>query len=106
MPKNKKKIYFPTLWCFIPKLDHNAGKGGGWYKERGKCNIKSRIEFPDPMFIILDTPHGPNAKFFLKKYWKMRVKSRENLFFTQFHFDSKTKSQFRSPCNKSERNLY
>ena len=26
----------------------NAGKGGEWYKERGKCIIKSRIEFPDP----------------------------------------------------------
>ena len=28
--------------------------------------IESRIEFPDPMLMTFDTPHGPNAKF-LKK---------------------------------------
>ena len=44
----------------------NAGKGGEWYKERGKWIIESRIEFPDPILMTLDTPHGPIAKF-LKK---------------------------------------
>ena len=39
---------------------------GKWYKERGKCIIKSGIEFPDPMLMTLDTPHGPNTKFFKK----------------------------------------
>ena len=34
----------------------NAGKGGKWYKERGKWIIESRIEFPDPMFMILRPP--------------------------------------------------
>ena len=44
----------------------NAGTGGEWYKEMGKWIIESRIEFPDPMLMTLDTPHGPNAMF-LKK---------------------------------------
>ena len=44
-------------------------KAGKWYKERKKCIIKSRIEFPDPMLMTLDTPHGPNTKF-LKKCLK------------------------------------
>ena len=77
----KGKNYFPTFCCLIQKLDHNSGLhaknqreisirrllwplgGGKWYKERGKCIIESRIEFPDPMFMTLDTPHRPNAKF-------------------------------------------
>ena len=41
-------------------------RGRKWNKERGKWIIESRIEFPDPMLMTLDTPHGPNAKF-LKK---------------------------------------
>ena len=41
-------------------------RGRKWYKERGKYNIESRIEFPDPMLMTLDTPHSPNEKF-LKK---------------------------------------
>ena len=41
-------------------------RGRKWYKERGKCIKESRIEFPDPMLMTLDTPLGPNAKF-LKK---------------------------------------
>ena len=28
-----------------------------WYKESGKCIIESRIEFPDPILMTLDTPH-------------------------------------------------
>ena len=61
-------------------------RGRKWYKERGKWIIESRIEFPDPMFMTLDTPHGPNAKF-LKNYdRKMREKSGEKLFFPHFDF--------------------
>ena len=41
-------------------------RGRKWYKEREKWIIESRIEFPDPMLMTLDTPHGHNAKF-LKK---------------------------------------
>ena len=41
-------------------------KGGGLYKEKGKCNIESRIEFTVPKLVSLDTPHGPITKF-LKK---------------------------------------
>ena len=29
-------------------------RGEKWYKERGKCIIKSKIEFPDPMLMTLD----------------------------------------------------
>ena len=71
------------LLCLIQKLDRNSGLhaknqreissnkvrrllwpfGGGkcgkgvgkWYKERGKSLIESRIEFTDPILIILDT---------------------------------------------------
>ena len=46
-----------------------CGKGGEMYKERGKCNIEPRIEFPDPKFVTLDTPNGPSTKF-LKKCLK------------------------------------
>ena len=38
--------------------------GGEGYSDSGKCIIKSRIEFPDPMLITFDTPHGPNTTFF------------------------------------------
>ena len=41
-----------------------------WYKERGKCIIESRIEFPDPILMILDTPHGPITKFLRQKCGK------------------------------------
>ena len=39
---------------------------GEWYKDREKCIKESRIQFPDPMLMTLDTPHGPITKF-LKK---------------------------------------
>ena len=61
-------------------------RGRTWYKERGKWIIESRIEFPDPMLMTLDTPHGPNAKFLKKNDQKMRKKSREKLFFPHFGF--------------------
>ena len=46
-------------------------RGGKSYKERGKCD--SRIEFPDPILMTLDTPHGPNIVF-----EKMSEKCGEN----------------------------
>ena len=49
-------------------------RGRKWYKERGKWIIESRIEFPDPMLMILDTPLGPNAKCLKKNVRKMREK--------------------------------
>ena len=91
--KMRGKIIFSRLWCLIQKLDpisglhaknqreisgnkvgrllwpfggRKCGKGGEWYKERGKWIIESRIEFPDPILMTLDTSHGPITKF-LKK---------------------------------------
>ena len=58
----------------------NAGKGGGLYKERRKCILMSRIEFPDPK--LVKTPHMDITKF-LKKCPKMREKNGEN-FSLQF----------------------
>ena len=43
--------------------------------------------------MALDTPHGPNTN------------EGENYFFPTLVFDSKTRSQFRPACKKSERNL-
>ena len=51
-------------------------RGRKWYKERGKWIIESRIEFPDPMLMTLDTPHVPNAKF-LKKMTEKCGKNQE-----------------------------
>ena len=70
-------------------------RGGKWYKESGKCIIKSRIEFPDLILMSLDTPHEPTTNFFEK----VPEKCGKN------DFDSKTRSQFRPACKKSERNL-
>ena len=55
-------------------------RGGGLYKERGKCILMSRIEFPDPK--LVKTPHMDITKF-LKKCPKMREKNGEN-FSLQF----------------------
>ena len=49
-------------------------RGRKLYKERGKCIIESRIEFPDPIFMTSDTPHGPITKFFEKMPQIMRGK--------------------------------
>ena len=40
-------------------------QGGKWYKERGKWIIEFRIEFPDPMLMILDTPNLFEAVAFI-----------------------------------------
>ena len=58
-------------------------RGMKWYKERGKWIIVSRIEFPNPMFMTLDTPHGPNAKFLKTMPGKNQGK---NYFFPHFGF--------------------
>ena len=58
-------------------------KGGEWYMERGKCNKESRIEFPDPILMTLDTPrpHEPNTTF-LKKCLKNAGKIRGKIILT------------------------
>ena len=56
-------------------------KGEEWYKERGKCNIESRIEFTVPKLVSLDTPHGPIRKF-LKNCLKMQETLREKKHFS------------------------
>ena len=61
-------------------------RGRKWYKERGKWIIESRIEFPDPMLLTLDTPHCPIAKYLKRMTGKVREKSREKLVFPHFGF--------------------
>ena len=62
--------------------------------------IVSRIEFPDPMFMTLDSSHGPNAKFLKKMTGKCGKVQGKNYFSPILVFDSKTRSQI-----KTERNL-
>ena len=88
---------------FDSKLDHNSALHA---KIREKSLlIESRIEFPDPMFMILDTPHGPNAKFLKTMTGKCGKNQGKNYFSPTLGFNSKTRSQLRSACIKSERNL-
>ena len=106
LAKNQREIssnkFRRLLW---PLGEGKCGKGGGkWYKESGKCIIKSRIEFPDLILMTLDTPHGP-IKVFEKMPKKCGENEGENYFFPTLVFNSKTRSQFRSACKKSERNL-
>ena len=54
--------------------------------------------------MTLDTPHGPITKF-KKKPEKCEKNEGENYLFSNLVFDSKTRSQFRPVCKKSERNL-
>ena len=56
-------------------------RGRKWYKERGKCIIEARIEFPDPILMTLDTSHGPITKF-LKKCPKNAGKMRGKIIFS------------------------
>jgi len=62
-------------------------RGRKWYKERGKWIIESRIEFPDPMLMTLDTPHGPNAKFLKKMSGKCGKNQWKNYFSLTLGFD-------------------
>ena len=55
--------------------------GGGLYKEKGKCNKESRIEFTVPKLVSLDTPHGRIRKF-LKNCLKMQETLREKKHFS------------------------
>ena len=41
-------------------------KRGEWCKEKGECNIESKIDFTVPKLVTLHTPHGPNTKFLIK----------------------------------------
>ena len=52
--------------------ERKCGKRGGLYKEKGKCNIKSRIEFTVPKLVSLDTPHGPITMILknVRKMWE------------------------------------
>ena len=70
---------------FVLLEGENAGKGGGWYKDWGKCIKESRIKFPDPMLMTLDTPHGRITKF-LKKCPKNVGKMRRKQFFSPFWY--------------------
>ena len=98
MQKIRKKSLVIKSEGFFGLLEgENAGKGGKWYKERGKWIIESRIEFPDPILMTLDTSYGPITKF-LKKC--PRENEGENYFFPTLVFDSKTRSQFRPACKK------
>ena len=80
-------------------------KGGELYKEKGKCNIESKIKFTIPKLMSLDTPHGPITKVLKKMTGKCGKNQGEKYFFPTLVFDSKTRSQFRPSCKKSERNL-
>ena len=75
-------------------------KGGGMVYGEGEMQYRVRIEFT----VSLDTTLGPITKF-VKNVQKMREKYRKNYFSYIVMFDSKTRSQFKSACKKSERNL-
>ena len=80
--------------------------GRKWYKEKGKCIIKYRIEFPDPIFMTLDTPHGPNDKFLKKKLLENAGKIREKIIFLPFWFlIQKLDHNSGLHAKKTERNL-
>ena len=89
------------LWSLWGKY---AGKGGGMVYGEGEMQYRVRIEFTFPKLVSLDTPHEPITKF-LKNVQKMREKYRNNYFSYILLFDTKTRSQFRSACKKSERTL-
>ena len=78
-------------------------KGGMVYGE-GEMQYRVRIEFTVPKLVSLDTTLGPITKF-LKNVQKMREKTGENYFSHILLFDSKTRSQFRPACKKSETHL-
>ena len=66
-------------------------RGGKWYKERGKWIIESRIEFPDPILMTLDTPHGPNTKFLKKMTGKCRKNQGKKYFPPTLGLNSKSR---------------
>ena len=75
-------------------------KGGMVYGE-GEMQYRVRIEHIVPKLVILDTTLWPITKFL--KLSKKCGKNIEKIIFPTF--DSKTRSQFKSACKKSERNL-
>jgi len=52
--------------------------------------------------MTLDTPHGPNAKFLKQMTGKCGKNQGKNYFSPTWGFDSKSRSQFRPACKKSE----
>ena len=108
--KNLRKSLVLKLEGFFGLQEgENAGKrgkcekGGERYKDRGKCIKESRIEFPDPMLMTLETQLGPITKF-LKKCPKNAGKMKGKIIFPPFwYLIQKTRSQFSPACKKSER---
>ena len=65
--KNQREISSNKVRrLLLPFGGGKCGNGEGeWYKERGKCIIESRIEFPDLILMTLDI-----KKFFKKMFEK------------------------------------
>ena len=82
-----------------------CGKRGGMVYGEGEMQYRVRIEFTVPKLVSLDTTLGPITKF-LKNVQKCGKNIEKNYFSYILLFDSKTRSQFKSACKKSERNLY
>ena len=61
-------------------------EGGEWYKDRGKCIKKFRIEFSDPMLMTLDKKNVDRSQSFWKNVQKMQEKIGEKLFPSHFGF--------------------
>ena len=56
--QNQREIFNNKVGRLLWSLKgRKCGKRGGVYKEKGKCNIESRIEFNVPKLVSLDTPH-------------------------------------------------
>ena len=55
--------------------------------------------------MTLDTPHGPNTKFFKKMFEKCGKNEGGNFFFPTLVFDSKLDHNSGLHAKKSERNL-
>jgi len=83
MQKNQTEISRNEVRMLLwPLGGGKCGKrgGGGYGIRRGENALESRIEFPNTMLIILDTPHGPNTKL-LKKCLKNAGKIQEKIIF-------------------------
>ena len=98
--KNQREIYSTKVSGLLE--GENAGTGGGkWYKERGKCIVQNWVSRPN----INDFRHPTCHKVFEKMLEKGGKNEGENYFSPTLVFNSKTRSQFRPACKKSERNL-
>ena len=83
-----------------------CGKRGGMVYGEGEMKYRVRIEFTVPKLVSLETTLGPITKFLKVFEQKMREKYRKIIFPTFCCLIQKqTRSQFKSTCKKSERNL-